>query len=133
MKKLIIIAALALGVAVSQTNSPKAYVWVLNNGTFRLTEITGLVNNGSGYTVPSSKTYSFGAGFITAEQVGTNQVQVSIDTAYVLYRGAAPTAPGPCAVTSNGTGVLAFDAGYAYVCIQNPASPGTFRWGRAPL
>jgi len=138
--KLAIAGMLALGLAVSQTSTERAYVWTLTGGSMQLREITGMVYNATtrSWTVTPAQSprYLFGAGFITATMPngnGATVTQVSIDTAYVLYRGAAPAAPGPCTLHGEGSGVMAFDTGYAYVCVPNPAQVGTFRWGRAPI
>lgn len=135
--KFIIAGLLVLGLAVSQTSTERAYVWTLSGTSMQLREITGMTWNAATRTwsIPvaaPAQQYSFGSGFITATPNGSTVTQVSLDTAYVMYRGSAPTAPGACALT-NGTGVMALDAGYLYVCSPNPAQAGTFRWGRAPM
>jgi hypothetical protein len=138
--KLAIVAFLALGLAVSQTSTERAYVWTLSGTSMQLREIMGMTWNAATRTwsVPTATApkYVFGAGFITATGTGGDGgtiTSVSIDTSYVLYRGAAPIAAGPCTLKGEGSGVMAFDPGYAYACVPNPAQPGTFRWGRAPM
>ena len=97
-------------------------------GGVKLTSVSGVnyICNGAAAAPPA---YTFGAGLVAVSASG-QPTAVSVDTAYVLYRGGpVPTGPGSC--TLQGTGVLLVDPGgqWLYVCV--PTADGTgFQWTR---
>jgi len=135
MRKVMIVALLALGLGVSQTSTEKVYIWTYNNGRFALSEVTGLVRVGGALTVPSGESVKGGQGIIIT-RVSGQPVEIAVDTAAFYMWVAAPTAPGECrsSVPISDQKVLANDDAYLYVCAPTVINGmKTTRWGRAPL
>jgi len=127
----------------AQSGFGQAYVWVWTGSTWRHRPLTGsavtITPTGVEINAAPSKEYRFNAGFWTVQIAGTNQVEVNLDSTYVLYRVIPPALPGPCSIggAALGQGLLAVGAdGYAYFCIPAASETGaqsTYIWARTPL
>lgn len=86
---------------------------------------------------PAAPAYSFQSGLITVQAPGL-PVQVSLDSAYVLYRGAPPSDAGQACGPSVGTGAIAVSAAtatvpaYVFLCVPDGTGQG-FVWGKMAL
>ena len=137
--KLAVVAALAIGLGVSQISTEKTYVWVLSGNRFTLTQVTGLIRNGSVLTVPAaqpSETFSAGPGIVLVRVPG-QPTQISVETTSFWLRMSAPPGPGACATATPGSDQRAMAElnGFLYVCVppEDPVAGTTWRWARAPL
>jgi hypothetical protein len=111
--------------------APQAYIWFRDTTGHHLVPLNGSITiaaDRKSATITTGQPYTFGTGFIVT---GTppNPVQISLDTAYVLYRAVPPTGPGSCDIA---TGARAVDANYGYDCIPDGTGHG-FKWARAPI
>jgi hypothetical protein len=136
-KTILVSTALAALAAVTflvaqDPGTRQAYIWVKDNAGHHFVPLNGAIaiaTDGKSATVSAGKSYTFGSGFVTVD-AGTGTVQVSLDTAYVLYRTQPPAGPGACTM---GSGAIAGATdGYLYLCVPDGTGQG-FRWARAPM
>ena len=129
---LLVVVGFATFIVGQVPDSRQAYIWIKDPTGHHFVPLNGAVAiaaDGKSVTITSGVQYNFGTGFMLAG-APPNPVQVSLDTAYVLYRTAPPTGPGPCDIA---TGASAASAdGYRYDCIPDGTGKG-FKWARSPV